>query len=576
MSDRRRLILSLAVAVTSALAAYTCIRMRGRSPKKVQQRPPVHVYYGTQSGTAQAFAEELVRDLNGRGTTAKLQDLEQWKPAAWVGEEGSPNLPETQMSLDDPESLHLDTDLCQWAILIVSTYGDGEPPDGCLNFFRYIGSKKRERRCLSHVKFAVFGLGSTEYTHFNAAAKKLQRHLIRLGGVQIVPSHMGDDAGDIELDWKRWKEGTLLPFLDGVLPPSGITAPASPSNRCDSESAFVRCSVTGVHELMQDSSEVTTKLVTFEADSPLSYGPGDSFALQPRLAHDLALRRMATLSAIVKPTGWIVTEEDWLVVKQSRLQLDELVAILSLDPKQAMSHVSAPSPRYYSVCNPGRCEIAVVQHVYDRPPLDSFYALLMAKQLPFSRIPKRSIQATGLVSTSLCNAKIGEGFQVKVCRGLDLQIDGPLLCVATGTGVAPFRALWRSSKQLLPSVPRWLLYGIRDQEKDWLFKEEMSRGVPYFTKVQVCTSRQAADDRPMPGMEVQGPVRVTGALLSLAEDVWDTFLAPEAGGTLILCGSREMCTDVIAWVRAVGERRGFEDFHSVMMREKRLKMELFW
>ncbi|KAH0484767.1 MAG: hypothetical protein KVP17_002294 [Porospora cf. gigantea B] len=529
MSDRRRLILSLALAGTSALAAYTWVRMHGRPPKKLRQRPPVHVYFGTQSGTAQAFAEDLVRDLNGRGTIARLENLEQWKPASWVGLEGSPNLPETsQMSLDHPESLELDTDLCQWAILIVSTYGDGEPPDGCLEFFRYIASKKREMGCLSHLKFAVFGLGSTEYTHFNAAAKKLQRHLIRLGGVQIVSTRLGDDAGDIELDWKHWKEGTLLPFFDVVFPPSGITAPASPPKLCDSESSVVRCSVTGVHELMQDPSEVTTKLVVFEADAPLSYGPGDSFSLRPVLTYDPAVRRMATLSAIVRPAGWVVTEEDWLVVKQFHLQLDELVAILSLDPKQAVSHIPTPSPRYYSVCNPSRCEIAVVQHIFDLPPLDRFYALLKAKQLPFIRLPERFTQATGLVSTSLCNAKIGDRFEVKVCRGLDLQVDGPLLCVATGTGVAPFRALWRSSRQLLPSVPRWLLYGIRDQKKDWLFKEEMSRGVPHFTKVRVCTSRQAADDTPMPGLEVRGPVRVTDALLSLAEEVWDTFLAPES------------------------------------------------
>ncbi len=46
---------------------------------------------------------------------------------------------------------------------------------------------------LSHVKFAVMGLGDSSYRNFNFVAKKLYRRLLNLGAESIVRRGDADD-----------------------------------------------------------------------------------------------------------------------------------------------------------------------------------------------------------------------------------------------------------------------------------------------------------------------------------------------------------------------------------------------
>jgi NADPH-ferrihemoprotein reductase len=66
---------------------------------------------------------------------------------------------------------------------------------------------------LSHVEYAVFGLGNTQYDHYNATGKFMDRALAVVGAQRIIPLGLGDDNIDLEADFEAWKDQQFWPTL---------------------------------------------------------------------------------------------------------------------------------------------------------------------------------------------------------------------------------------------------------------------------------------------------------------------------------------------------------------------------
>jgi sulfite reductase alpha subunit-like flavoprotein len=50
---------------------------------------------------------------------------------------------------------------------VISTYGDGEPPDNAKDFMSWILDEEREPGMLSKLKYIIFGLGNKTYEDYN-------------------------------------------------------------------------------------------------------------------------------------------------------------------------------------------------------------------------------------------------------------------------------------------------------------------------------------------------------------------------------------------------------------------------
>ena len=125
----------------------------------VEARPSqrVAVLYASQSGTAEGLARKLAKELRGLGHTPAVSTLVGYTPAALAAE------------------------TC--ALILASTYGDGEAPDGVQPFF--------EQLCLEHfprmekLSYAVFALGDRHYEHFCKFGIDLDVKLAALGANPI-------------------------------------------------------------------------------------------------------------------------------------------------------------------------------------------------------------------------------------------------------------------------------------------------------------------------------------------------------------------------------------------------------
>jgi sulfite reductase (NADPH) flavoprotein alpha-component len=111
-----------------------------------------HVLWGSQSGNAKNLANVIGESLQGEFEVI-VQDM---------GE-------------IDPEEIHNIHRL----IIVTSTYGDGEPPDNASEWMSFV--KFADELDLSHLGYAVIGLGDTYYPHFCQAGKDFDEYLSKHG-----------------------------------------------------------------------------------------------------------------------------------------------------------------------------------------------------------------------------------------------------------------------------------------------------------------------------------------------------------------------------------------------------------
>eukprot|EP00918_Siedleckia_nematoides_P032776 GHVU01071171.1.p1 GENE.GHVU01071171.1~~GHVU01071171.1.p1 ORF type:complete len:285 (-),score=46.78 GHVU01071171.1:91-945(-) len=164
----------------------------------------VPIYFGSQTGTAENFARTIA------------------EAAVKVGAAETPgNVRVTTIDLEDFDEEEFSKR--RFCILVLATYGEGDPTDSAVKFDKWLNRQRHEPGFLSKMHFAVLGLGNRQYSEFNAMARRTEKSLKKWGASPICSRGEADDDGDIEGDLHKWMGATFTPALRGFLrrtPPS--------------------------------------------------------------------------------------------------------------------------------------------------------------------------------------------------------------------------------------------------------------------------------------------------------------------------------------------------------------------
>lgn len=129
------------------------------------------IFYGTQSGTAQRLAQSLGQAIDRRfsqkACVASLSDY------------------------DSPTIANIDRDAL--VILILSTYGEGDPPDNAYDFADWLRTGLSDTS-LSGLRFAMLGIGSSNYKWYNQFSRTAFEYLCKADAVPIIELGLADDA----------------------------------------------------------------------------------------------------------------------------------------------------------------------------------------------------------------------------------------------------------------------------------------------------------------------------------------------------------------------------------------------
>ncbi|KAG0232454.1 hypothetical protein BGW42_008172 [Actinomortierella wolfii] len=136
----------------------------------------VTVFFASQTGNAESISRNIHEQAQERGFKSQHFVLNDFAKVDWAAED------------------------CM--IFVVSTTGDGDPPDNSTKFWRHL--RKLKGAGLTKAKYALLGLGDTNYDNFCNTAKRLDSKLQDLGASPFYPRGLADDATGLEETVDPW------------------------------------------------------------------------------------------------------------------------------------------------------------------------------------------------------------------------------------------------------------------------------------------------------------------------------------------------------------------------------------
>ncbi|XP_065196544.1 nitric oxide synthase 3-like [Sycon ciliatum] len=114
--------------------------------------------------------------------------------------------------MDEYNPLELEHE--QMVVIVTSTFGNGEPPENGVEFFRTLtemaNAEEDNSQWLTNIKFCVFGLGSRAYPQFCKFGKDMHDVLKDLGGESVHDVGEGDELCGQEESFHEWMKKCYL------------------------------------------------------------------------------------------------------------------------------------------------------------------------------------------------------------------------------------------------------------------------------------------------------------------------------------------------------------------------------
>eukprot|EP00824_Muranothrix_gubernata_P006672 TRINITY_DN18605_c0_g1_i1.p1 TRINITY_DN18605_c0_g1~~TRINITY_DN18605_c0_g1_i1.p1 ORF type:complete len:1714 (-),score=365.24 TRINITY_DN18605_c0_g1_i1:483-5165(-) len=147
--------------------------------------PSILILYGSETGNSEGLALQFATEMQTRGFTTRVLELNDFE-------------------VEDMEAEPL-------VIVFTSTYGQGEFPANAKGFWEDL-CEERPSDFLRNTRYAVFGLGDSNYCYFCKAAKLIDERMAKLGASRIVPIGFGDDqhADKFEAGYEEWVPDVFL------------------------------------------------------------------------------------------------------------------------------------------------------------------------------------------------------------------------------------------------------------------------------------------------------------------------------------------------------------------------------
>ncbi|KAH7069419.1 cytochrome P450 reductase 2 [Paraphoma chrysanthemicola] len=237
------------------------------------------IFWGSQSGTAERFAETLGRECLARfGIQALVADLSDFDA------ESIASIQETH-----------------FAIFLLSTYGEGDPSDNTAGLWDWIRRVNDEGIKLDNLRYVAFGLGNSNYKYYNRVLDVVADALDGAGATALMPRQRADDANGATVeDYQSWTDDVFSMFRsmgyeqksiayqpsitvnvdDKVLETTAITT-SSVHQQSTSNSSVVPLVIKSARELFTVGDRNCLHMELDLGSSDLVYKTGDHIGIWP-------------------------------------------------------------------------------------------------------------------------------------------------------------------------------------------------------------------------------------------------------------------------------------------------------
>ncbi len=532
----------------------------------------IAVLYASQSGTAEGLARKLAKELKAQGHVPAVSTLVGYTPAALAAE--------------------------KYALILASTYGDGDAPDGVQPFYEQLCSEHFPR--FEGLSYAVLALGDKHYEHFCKFGKDLDAKLIALGANPL--GERVDCDVDVDEPFERWKSAviarlnevaaghkTTRPAVDPAAG-NGETMPAGEGRSASAAKAAPAASFSRDNPLLaplvdkrdlthNESTKSTLHLAFSIEGTGLRYEAGDACGVIPHNDLNLVAEILQTLrfngneQVPCGKTGKTTLHDALTHHLQITLLNRKIVKEYATKGKCAklldllVPEQQEPLQRYVYgrglidllVEYPGVIEepvelVAMLPKL--TPRLYSISSSPLAHQgqihttVAVVRYRSYNRERGGVCSTffadrSTLSDRLPIYIQPNKKFKLPQNSDAPIIMIGPGTGIAPFRGFLHERRALGAKGRNWLFFGERSAATDYLYREELEsmRADGHLTRLDTAFSRDQEDK-----------IYVQDRMMEHAPLFWSWL---EDGASVYVCGdATRMAKDVHAALHRIIEKEG--------------------
>jgi sulfite reductase (NADPH) flavoprotein alpha-component len=535
------------VSLPTAVAAPSAAPQAGAAAR-------LAVVYGSQTGNGRRIAERLGRAAEAAGLAVRVY-----------------------AARDYPLR-----DLAQERLLtvVMSTHGDGDPPDDARGFLEYLSGRRAPQ--LPQLRYAVLALGDSSYPKFCETGRQVDERLAALGAGRLIERVDCDvDYESLVAPWTERVVGGAREALGGV---QGATVtrlrsvPAAPKH--DREHPFAAPVLANDRITGRTASKEVRHLEISLAGSGLSYRPGDSLGVwheNPPAVVD------GVLAALGLDAGETVTVDgqarslgEWLARHREITRLTRPFLVQHADRAGSAELAEALAPGHEERLRelfsdwqlvdvlrryPAAWEAEAVVRAL-RPIAPRLYSIassmaavgeeahLTVAVVDYERDGERRLGAASAHLAGLAGddatvrvfVEPNERFRLPEDPSRDVIMIGP------GTGVAPYRGFLQEREAAGATGRHWLVFGARHFDSEFLYQVEWQDAARkgLLHRVDLAFSRDRT-----PRAYVQDRLREAGAEL---------FAWLEGGAHLYVCGDAEhMAPDVhAALLDVVAEHGGLD------------------
>ncbi|ADJ28122.1 assimilatory sulfite reductase (NADPH) flavoprotein subunit [Nitrosococcus watsonii] len=512
------------------------------------------VLFGSQTGNAEKLAEKLCGQLSQAGCVPTLQDMGSYKPRQLKRE--------------------------NYLFVIVSTHGEGDPPDNAEAFHEFLHSKKAPK--LDGLQFSVLALGDSSYEYFCKTGQDFDTRLEELGGKRF--SQRADCDVDYDDAADAWMDGilqTLSERLDtpAVAAVSSTVATQAIASSYTRKNPFSATLLENLRITGRGSSKDVRHIELSLEGSQFSFEPGDSLGVVPSNCPELvaelievsgldpqaivtdgkgesstledALSHGYEITTITRPflekyaTFAESRELGRLLQEENRSQLRnfiygrEVIDVIrgfplpGITADQFVGLLRKLPPRLYSIASS-----------YQANPDEVHLTVAVVRYQSHGRSRKG-------VATTFLSERVSEDGTVPVYvdsnKNFRLPEDpnAPLIMIGPGTGVAPFRAFLEEREIIGATGKNWLFFGDRHFHTDFLYQREWLdyRKKGLLTRIDVAFSRDEE--------------KKTYVQHRMLENSRELYAWLEEGAYFYVCGDAEyMAPDVHEALLAIVEKEG--------------------
>lgn len=539
----------------------------------------VTVLYGSQTGNSSGLSKKLAKKLEEQGLQVTLSAMGDFKPNG----------------LKKIENL----------LIVVSTHGEGEPPDNAIPLHEFLNSKRAPK--LDGLKYSVLALGDTSYEFFCQTGKDFDLRLQELGGTPIVPRVDCDvDFDEAAAEWMNDVLASLssTPATAGTISSEAVVAAVSGGESEYNRTNPFKAEVLENLNLNGRGSDRETRHIELSLEgSNLDYEPGDSLGVfpenHPRLVDELiaAMGWNADERVTVNKSGEQVSVYEALLHYFEITSVTKPVAqeLAKLSPDSGLANLLANDAEFRNVMN--SCDLLDLVQDYNLKgiPAGEFVAVLRkiparlysiassSKSFPDEvhltvrtvRYEARGRERYGVCSVHLAERiETGDSLPVYIQHNPNFKLpenpDAPIIMIGPGTGVAPFRSFLGEREETGAEGKTWLFYGDQHFLTDFLYQTEWQRWLKdgVLTKMDVAFSR-----------DTEHKVYVQHRMLENSKELYQWL---QEGAVIYVCGDeKKMAHDVHGALATILEQEGgltseqASEYLTRLQQEKRYQRDVY-